>query len=124
MRYKKYYLKPQIHLIVTTWRPEGIEFIEDPIDTYTKGYLSSGYMAVVYEPKNDIYIIFNHKSMHSTLLIPETSKYFNFDFIQQKMSPITHLAQNAKDREMMLFNLREIDQRLSHIANKVLATVK
>lgn len=124
MRYKRFYLEPEIHTIVTVWRPEGIMFLED-IDKYIadRNYTNKDDINFVHEPSNDIYVVLNHSDMSSTLLIPETSKYFNFDFIQQKMSAIKHLAQNAKDSKIALYNLKAIEQRLSHIANKVLATL-
>jgi len=124
MRYKRFYLEPEIHTIVTVWRPEGIMFIED-IDKYIadRNYTNKDDINFVHEPSNDIYVVLNHRDMSSTLLIPETSKYFNFDFMQQRMSAIKQLAQNAKDFKSALFYLKAVEQRLSHIANKVLATL-
>lgn len=123
MRYKRFYLEPEIHLKVMVWRPEGIIFFEGLDEYIANNYPEGGAVNFVKEPKNDIYVVFNRKDKSSTtLLIPETSKYFNFDFIQQKMSPIKHLAQTTTNK-MALYNLKAVEQRLSHIANKVIATL-
>jgi hypothetical protein len=103
--------------------PEGIIFFKDLDEYMANNYPEGGDVNFVKEPKNDIYVVFNRKDKSSTsLLIPETSKYFNFDFIQQKMSVIKHLAQTTTNK-MALYNLKAVEQRLSHIANKVIATL-
>lgn len=74
-----------------------------------------------YDKVNDVYLrVSKHNSkIFPVLIIPETSKYFNFDFIQF-ISPVRHLIRNHPDRERLLSNLQAIERELKTIGNNLL----